>query len=192
VRRLELFDIALKESEFSGHVRVVGQRELQPLYHCRAKTTLGEMIDSVPEGSFAHAAEVRGLLGRCGDKNTPFAKLPNHFKNIVHTTALITPFLMVPGLSVLVAPHDSAARQYYEWFLEARLPVPETVSLVSFHDQFARQYPFALTSLNLGLDNLGFQAFHAILRDISLVIGRRLSISAIPWFNHTATLAAAK
>jgi DNA-binding transcriptional regulator YhcF (GntR family) len=61
-------------------------------------------------------------------------------------------------------------------------------SLVSFDDCLDVLFPYQVSSVNVGFDLLGYKAFHFLLGDIPLRIGRSRSIDALARITHLHTL----
>lgn len=86
---------------------------------------------------------------------------------LLWSTPLLAPLLSEHRVTALVAPCDHFARYYATWLSLAGIEVPADVSLVSFNNyvEYSLQ---PITSIDLGMDTMGYAALHVMLGDIAV------------------------
>jgi len=76
--------------------------------------------------------------------------------------------------------------------MAAGIDVPGELSLVSFDDRLEEVYPYAISSVNFGFEELGYTAFHIMPGDISIRPDGQRTMHAKCRLNHCATIGPAR
>ena len=96
-------------------------------------------------------------------------------------TALeLAPYIVSGGSTAIIAARDQLAQMFLRWFALARLPIPERMSVLSFDNEFLAG-SLALSSVDFGFEELGYQAFHSLLGDVPTRRSRSGEIAARPY-----------
>lgn len=111
-----------------------------------------------------------------------------HDRKFAYLSLCLAPFIFDQGVTAIIAPNDEQANVICQWLSAIGLRFPEDISVISFDDNLARQYPFAISSVNFGFDRLGYLAGHCIMRDISVKVGAERSVSVMPVINHQGSI----
>ncbi len=95
---------------------------------------------------------------------------------------------VMENVSALIAPNDATARgHHYDWLTDLKIQMPNEMSIISFDYSF-RTSLFSLTSVDMGFENLGYLAFHAIVGDIPIESDAMGNISASPFVADNGTV----
>lgn len=78
-----------------------------------------------------------------------------------------------PPVTALVAPNDPMACRQFAALRRMGYAVPGDISLISF-DNRPTLRPFPITSIDFGLDDLGYRAFHLLFGAVSIDTGSRV------------------
>ena len=187
--RTRLSGLAANAAKMSPPLRIVSSRECPPLFgvhpELRARDFTREVKRSLPLAMARHILEALAILGR---SEWSFSQLPDNYKGLVHLTAHLGALVTHPGLTALIAPSDRHARFYYRWLQAAGIRVPHDLSLISFDDRQERLYPYSISSVNYGFDDLGFVAFHLLLGDMPVKPDALRSVKSRCRINHLATM----
>jgi len=173
-------------------VRVLDATDCPPLFDTGPQTRLDEVVSVLAGIDRAFARAIIPLIGAMGDQSACMGAIDPDHRELLILTAHLGAFLQTPDLTAIIAPNDELARMFYRWFLVVGIKVPEDLSLLSFDDRVDSAYPYTISSINFGFDNLGFTAFHAILGDIPVKTDKWLSVAAKCRINHYATLGQAR
>jgi len=175
-------------SELNPPIAMVDKAGCPPLFSpgpgMRIRDVLG-ILRPMHE-PFAHA--MREVVAGMGRESARISALAGDQKDLIHLTAHLGAFMIQPGLTAIVAPNDELARRFYPWFAAAKIRVPEDCTLLSFDDRQEKTYPYTISSINFGFDNLGYTAFHILLGDIPIAADKYLSVTAKSRINHYATI----
>lgn len=82
-----------------------------------------------------------------------------------------------PRATALLAPHDWVGRKCLHWLLLQNIPVPESLSVLSFDNHRSKLWD-PLSSVDFGFGFLGHAALHHLLGDIPIKPNRRGEIAA--------------
>ncbi len=119
--------------------------------------------------------------------DTQFHRVPSELRYILEFS-LLAEFIVPESDTCILALNDHMAYAYCRR-LELLGKNPSRIrSLVSFDDCLDVLFPYQVSSVNVGFDLLGYKAFHFLLADIPLRIGRSRSIDALPRIPHLHTL----
>ena len=99
----------------------------------------------------------------------------------------MAPLFATPGLTAVMAPNDAMGRFMYEWLSALRVSMPDRFSLLSF-DNYRGNKALPMTSVDFGFGQLGYCAFHAILRMVRVASDRSGTVWARPFVAHRASL----
>ena len=102
-------------------------------------------------------------------------------------SAWMAPLFATPGLTAIMVPNDATGRFVYEWLSALRVSMPDRFSLLSF-DNYRGNKALPMTSVDFGFGQLGYCAFHAILRTIRIATDRSGTVWARPFVAHRASL----
>lgn len=111
-----------------------------------------------------------------------------HDRRVLYITSSLSKAVIEQNATAVIAPNDECANVICHWLGAAGIHFPADVSVVSFDDNLARQYPFAISSVNFGFDRLGYLAGHCIMGDLSVRVGGGRSVAAMPTLNHTGSI----
>jgi DNA-binding LacI/PurR family transcriptional regulator len=111
-------------------------------------------------------------------------------RRTIAETDVLLPLLSKERITALVAPNDELAERYYRWLRLAGVAVPRQLSLLSFDNRPA-SIPFGTSSIDFGIEALGFQAFHLMLGDIGVRASSKGELRNVAFLNHYGTLARA-
>ena len=78
-------------------------------------------------------------------------------------------------VTAVIIPNDDMAIRYYQAWCSLGKRIPEDLSMIYFDNRYTLK-PFPISSIDFGLDLLGYQAFHYIFRVIPIHCGRRSQI----------------
>ncbi len=106
----------------------------------------------------------------------------------VSLSPVLTPYLRDPRVTVLVAPNNDWAKRYYYWLSAAGVRMPNHLSLLSLGNNLESQ-ALPISTIDYGLDTLGYNAIHAILQDVPLSPCARNTITARPRLINRGSLA---
>jgi len=177
----------------SPPARIVSSHECPPLFGVHPGLTSREFQMRV-EASLPRdmGRRILAAIGMLDIKPWTFSALPDDYKSLVHLTAHLGALVIHPGLTALIAPNDRHARLYFRWLQAAGIRVPRDLSLLSFDDRQERLYPYAISSVNYGFDDLGYMAFHLLLNDMPVKPDALRSIGSRCRINHCATIGPAR
>jgi len=187
--RLRQLKIVNAAAELSPPLRIVSSRECPPLFTLRPDLRSHEFAEDIRR--FFPGRIVRNInaaFAAIGSDQWVFSDLPEKYKSLVHLTSHLGALVTHPGLTALVAPADRHAKLYYRWLQTAGIKVPQELSLISFDDRQERLYPYSISSVNFGLDELGYSAFHLLLGDSPLKPDALRSVKSRCRINHLATM----
>ncbi len=116
-----------------------------------------------------------------------FHQLPQEHRYILELS-LLAEFVKPPAGTCVLALNDHMAHAYCRrWELLGGSP-SDIRHLVSFDDCLDILFPYQVSSVNFGFDLLGYKAFHFLLDDIPIDVGRYRSIGAVPRLSHRHTI----
>jgi DNA-binding GntR family transcriptional regulator len=94
-------------------------------------------------------------------------------------------------VTAILAPNDYFAHQYYMWFREIGVKVPEDVTLLSFdNNHFSR--PYSIASIDFGFSDLSYQVAHIFIGDIPIKADSLHNLRGRPVLMGRETLASLK
>lgn len=94
-------------------------------------------------------------------------------------------------ITALIAPNDEMAIRYYLSCNRAGKIIPHDISLVSFDNRYTLK-PFPISSVDFGLEFLGYQAFHYIYGVIPIPTGRHNQLFGINQLHDSGSIAMIK
>jgi hypothetical protein len=83
--------------------------------------------------------------------------------------------VLLTNVTAVIIPNDDMAIRYYQAWSSLGKRIPEDLSMISFDNRYTLK-PFPISSIDFGLDLLGYQAFHYIFGVIPIHCGRRSQI----------------
>jgi DNA-binding GntR family transcriptional regulator len=170
-----------------------------PMHICDS-TDCPALFDIHPEMSIG---DVKGLLltidapfapalidavGAMGTSSTRVGDLSPAQQELIHLTPHLGAFLAKPDLTAIVAPNDEHARRFYRWCAAASTKIPDNLSLLAFDNWIEGSFPYAISSINFGFDNLGYAAFHILLGDVPVKVNNSRMVQTKSRINHYATI----
>jgi hypothetical protein len=96
------------------------------------------------------------------------------------TTLELMPVFAPRGPTAVIAARDQLAQTFVRWFVRAHVDIPSRMSIISFDNEFLAD-SLCLTSVDFGFEELGYQAFHALLGDVPTRRTRDGNIAARPY-----------
>ena len=184
-----LFQLRAAAKSMHPPFTIVTSQELPPLFAVRQEMTKKELDEklqsTLPRPPAAHIIKALAAFDK---RNYRFSDLPPEYKSLAALSPILGPFLNNTGCTAIIAPSDRFARLYYQWFMTASVRIPEDISLISYDDRPESIYPYAVSSVNFGFDDLGYTAFHLILGDIPVRPAKDRSIAGHCRINHYATI----
>jgi len=164
--------------------------DIEPLLRIKPDTSVGAVLDVLSrEPAMSKLAD---LLEATHKTSARFDHLPDADKELITMIALVGPFLTAHPVTALISLSDRMAGRLYRWLSDAGIDVPKKMSIISYDDRIETLYPYAISSVNFGFDNLAFRGFHALLGDLAIRPDKNRTITVAPRLNHTATLGPAK
>ncbi len=182
-------------------------KNLRLLYHRRSsfRRIFDQLFDSEPDPAFAD--EYRSYLQRyswepllapflliaaySSQEIFPHVSAPDFRINV--RIATISPIMIhllsTPGISALISPNDRLAGTVYSWLKAAEMPVPGSLSLLSF-DNYILIQPWPVSTIDFGFGYLGFAAVHLMLDDIQIRHARKKAIPARPFAANRGSIGA--
>jgi DNA-binding LacI/PurR family transcriptional regulator len=155
------------------------------------ETPMGEVVRRLSSVVFPGQRGLTAYLGDTVDAATPLGEVDEGVKAMVEITQWVGPLLARrPDLTALIVPDDRRARHLCEWLTITGIELPREMTVVSFDARCASVYPYSVSSVDFGLDHLGYQAFHAITRDVSLYPDASRSLAGRCRLNHLGSIAA--
>jgi DNA-binding LacI/PurR family transcriptional regulator len=153
------------------------------------ETHSGETIGSVLSRLDVSQGSIREeyLRKYLEDVHVEFRRLPQEHRYILELS-LLPEFVKPPEQTCILALNDHMAHAYCRrWELLGGSP-SNIRQLVSFDDCLDVLFPYQVSSVNFGFDLLGYKAFHFLLDDIPIDVGRYRSIDAVPRLSHRHTI----
>ena len=77
--------------------------------------------------------------------------------------------LLEKQVTAIIAPNDTFALAYYQWFSEAGIEIPRRLSMISF-DNAPEAAPFPISTIDFGFGRLGHQAAHVLIGDLPIPV----------------------
>ncbi len=93
--------------------------------------------------------------------------------------AFMLEILADESVTALIAANLNESIRFLRWLALAGLRPPRDISIIAF-DSYADIQPLPVTTIDFGGSDMGYRAFHRLLGDISLGIGRTGTIPGIP------------
>ncbi len=83
--------------------------------------------------------------------------------------------LPTQGITAILAPHDALAVRYFRALHRLGIRVPEQISILSFDNLYTLK-PTPVSTIDFGLEQLGYQAFHILFGVIPIKAGHSRQI----------------
>jgi DNA-binding transcriptional regulator YhcF (GntR family) len=186
-----LFYLREIAATFPQPMHILDSREQPPVFEYSPSTSVEEALRALSPSPLAIARNLAVMLDGLHTPGARCADLPAAYQDLLLLTARAGMFTGPAGPTAIIAPNDEHARRIYTWLSVLGVRVPADLSLVSFDDRQEALYPYTISSVNFGFDNLGYTAFHLILGDIPVKVDKRRSLAAISRLNHYATIGSA-
>ncbi|MBD3314263.1 MAG: GntR family transcriptional regulator [Chitinivibrionales bacterium] len=123
--------------------------------------------------------------------DVPLKDVSPKVRSIINVTQQIGPLLARrPDISAIIAPTDHAAHDLCEWMMIAGIEFPREMTVITFDARYHVIYPHSVSSIDYGLDLLGYQAFHAVVRDVPVRPDKYRSLAGRCRINHLGSIAA--
>jgi len=160
--------------------------DVEPLLRIKPDTSIGAVLDVLNHQPAL--SKLADLLASTHKSGARFDRLPDADKELITMIALVGPFLTTHPVTALISLSDRMAGRLYRWLSDAGVAVPAKMSIISYDDRIETLYPYAISSVNFGFDNLAFRGFHALLGDMAIRPDTNRTITVAPRLNHDATL----
>lgn len=92
------------------------------------------------------------------------------------------------NVTAIIAPNDEMATRYYLSCNRAGKAIPRDMSLISFDNRYTLK-PYPISSVDFGLEFLGYQAFHYIFGVIPIHAGKRSQLFGINRLHNSGSIA---
>jgi hypothetical protein len=110
------------------------------------------------------------------------------FRELLVDSLVLIPLLADGTVTALLTPNDSYAIRYHRWLSMMEVRVPDRLSLLSF-DNSPKVAGLPISSIDLGMHNLGFRAAQVFLGDVAVRPTRDGRLLAQPTLNHYGSIA---
>ena len=148
-----------------AHISTVDLNE--QFWCCNYRTH--ELVE--PRNSFAN--RVLTTVNRPRMKQYSFRKL------LLKATSSMVSLLKSGTISALMCPNDAMATDLYTWCRHAGIEIPRHLSMISFGN-IPESVMYPITTVDFGLDRLGYLAAHAFIGDIAIKAGKNGEIGSVP------------
>jgi DNA-binding LacI/PurR family transcriptional regulator len=115
------------------------------------------------------------------------SRLTTTERGLIADAAWLAPLLREFRPTALVVANDVLARPVYFWLRAMQIDTPGQVSLLSF-DNSALLRPLPISSVDFGMGDVAYRAFHHIAGDLPVRLDRPGALYAVPRINHHGTL----
>lgn len=134
--------------------------------------------------------KVSAMLGRLSAEyiGKTMAELPEDDRDLIIMTRVLLPIIESEKCTALLLPNDHAARRVLHWCVAAGIRIPQELSILSFDDRFEEQYPYVISSVNFGFEQLGRIAVGILRGQPPLRIREYRGVPSIPRLNHQMTI----
>ncbi len=92
------------------------------------------------------------------------------------------------SITAIIAPNDEMAIRYYLSSNRAGKAIPRDISMVSFDNRYTLK-PFPISSVDFGLEFLGYQSFHYIYGVIPIHAGKRNQLFGLNRLHDSGSIA---
>jgi DNA-binding transcriptional regulator YhcF (GntR family) len=140
--------VAINSLVVAGHRKVI-----MPYISDRTNNWIEDRIQKLIKASAEHPDLVFGVV-RAASLKTLIQKI------------------LLSDATALIVPSDDFALDYFRALYESNKKIPEDYSLVSFDNRYSLK-PYPISTVDFGLEKLGYQAFHLIFGVIPIRVSRR-------------------
>ncbi len=189
--RYRLQTIIQIKSRTMHHIRLVVPRAKKNPVPLTMDMSIEEFQSGIP--GLNHQGVGR-MLHRLSNEyaEMPVREIPDDDRDLIVMTRVLVPFFESEQCTALLLPNDGAARRVLHWCAAVGIRIPQELSVVSFDDRFEEQYPYVISSVNFGFEQLGRIAVGILRGQPPLRLREYRGVPSLPRLNHHMTIGPAR